>query len=410
MNYKYNPLVSIVIPVYNGANYLREAIDSALAQTYPNIEIIVVNDGSTDNTREIALSYGDKIRYFEKENGGVSTALNLAIKNMRGEYFSWLSHDDVYEPDKVQLQIEGLNVCGISSAIIAVYCDYGRIIVANNERQIREVPKKFKETGIYFGIEVFMYVGLFGCELLIPKNYFSKYGLFDECFCYTQDTIKWFQMFQENDLLHVSGLGVWERVHSCNKRNETEGYYRDRILFWKYVVDNITAYSLERLKYSLYEFCSYLLIRNKIQSKEYEFFYKKLLSLSEPLDVHTKINIFLVKLMQDTSKSIYLYCAGQIGKRLSMHFNLCDINIAGFSDSDSDLWGKTIDGHLCVPLENIPLDSFIIVAKLNPREIQKTLNKLGYMFVTTYDDICDELNRLPVLKSKMLEYQKSYCH
>ena len=69
------PRVSIVIPVYNGANYLREAIDSALAQTYKNVEIIVVNDGSTDNgeTEQIAQSYGDRIRYFRKENGGVSS-------------------------------------------------------------------------------------------------------------------------------------------------------------------------------------------------------------------------------------------------------------------------------------------------------------------------------------------------
>ena len=67
------PKVSIVIPVFNGSNYLREALDSALAQTYTNCEVIVVNDGSNDNgkTREIALSYGNKIRYFEKENGGV---------------------------------------------------------------------------------------------------------------------------------------------------------------------------------------------------------------------------------------------------------------------------------------------------------------------------------------------------
>ena len=71
-----NILVSIVIPVYNGANYLSEAIDSALAQTYKNIEIIVVNDGSKDDgaTEKVALSYGDKIRYFHKENGGVSSA------------------------------------------------------------------------------------------------------------------------------------------------------------------------------------------------------------------------------------------------------------------------------------------------------------------------------------------------
>ena len=93
------PLVSIVIPVYNGADYMREAIDSALSQTYPHIEVLVVNDGSTDSgaTAAVARSYGDKIRYFEKKNGGVSSALNYGIRNMQGSYFSWLSHDDVYE-------------------------------------------------------------------------------------------------------------------------------------------------------------------------------------------------------------------------------------------------------------------------------------------------------------------------
>ena len=97
MSNPFHPLVSIVIPVYNGSNFVREAIDSALAQTYDNVEIIVVNDGSTDEgkTREIALSYGDKIRYFEKPNGGVSSALNMGISNMQGQYFSWLSHDDM---------------------------------------------------------------------------------------------------------------------------------------------------------------------------------------------------------------------------------------------------------------------------------------------------------------------------
>ena len=103
----FNPLVSIVIPVYNGANFLAEAIDSALAQTYRNLEVIVVNDGSTDGgaTERIACSYGDKIRYFSKPNGGVSSALNLGIEKMKGEYFSWLSHDDLYAPDKIENQV-----------------------------------------------------------------------------------------------------------------------------------------------------------------------------------------------------------------------------------------------------------------------------------------------------------------
>ena len=93
-----HPKVSVIIPVYNGSNYLSDAINSALSQTYSNLEIIIVNDGSSDNgkTKEIALSYGNKIKYIEKENGGVSSALNTGIKNMTGEYFSWISHDDIF--------------------------------------------------------------------------------------------------------------------------------------------------------------------------------------------------------------------------------------------------------------------------------------------------------------------------
>ncbi|MBM3276054.1 MAG: glycosyltransferase family 2 protein [Candidatus Sericytochromatia bacterium] len=102
--------VSIVIPVYNGANYLREAIDSALAQTHPDVEVLVVNDGSTDGgaTDAIARSYGDRIRYLDKENGGVSSALNLGIANATGDYISWLSHDDVFLPEKISRSLEAL--------------------------------------------------------------------------------------------------------------------------------------------------------------------------------------------------------------------------------------------------------------------------------------------------------------
>ena len=118
-----NSKVTIVIPVYNGSNYLAEAIDSALAQTYKNIEILVINDGSNDNgaTEKIAKSYGNKIRYFKKENGGVATALNLGIEKMSGEYFSWLSHDDLYYPEKIEKQIKFISNFGHRSV---VYSDY----------------------------------------------------------------------------------------------------------------------------------------------------------------------------------------------------------------------------------------------------------------------------------------------
>lgn len=109
---KYEPLVSVIIPVYNGANYVGHAIECALSQTYQNIEIIIVNDGSTDHgeTERVVKKYqSDRIRYYEKENGGVSSALNYAINEMHGEWFSWLSHDDGYYPQKIQRQIETIN-------------------------------------------------------------------------------------------------------------------------------------------------------------------------------------------------------------------------------------------------------------------------------------------------------------
>lgn len=98
---------------------MKEAIDSALNQTYPNCEVIVVNDGSNDNgaTEKIALSYGDRIRYIKKENGGVATAVNRGIKEMKGEYFSWLSHDDYYYPQKIEKQIEAIEKSGDKTAI-----------------------------------------------------------------------------------------------------------------------------------------------------------------------------------------------------------------------------------------------------------------------------------------------------
>ena len=103
-----SPKVSVIIPVYNGENYVKEAIESALSQTYKNIEIIVVNDGSKDRTEMICKEYKGKIKYFKKNNGGVSTALNLAIEKMTGEYFSWLSHDDLYYPNKIEEEIKAM--------------------------------------------------------------------------------------------------------------------------------------------------------------------------------------------------------------------------------------------------------------------------------------------------------------
>lgn len=101
--------VSVILPVFNGANYLRFAIESVLNQTFRDFELIVVDDGSTDSTPEILRSYGTRLKFVLKENGGVATAFNRGIRESSGRYISWLSHDDLYEPTKLEMQMQAVS-------------------------------------------------------------------------------------------------------------------------------------------------------------------------------------------------------------------------------------------------------------------------------------------------------------
>ena len=191
-NKVFRPLVSIVIPVYNGAKFLAEAIDSALAQTYDNTEIVVVNDGSKDDgaTEKVALSYGDKIRYYSKPNGGVSSALNYGIEKMQGEYFSWLSHDDLYEARKIEREVEELSKYDAKDNTIICCADS----LIDAEGNPIYYPAK-RLNGLYSGSDLFDiffsgHLNINGCTLLIHKTAFERYGMFST-FRYIQDIECW---------------------------------------------------------------------------------------------------------------------------------------------------------------------------------------------------------------------------
>jgi glycosyltransferase involved in cell wall biosynthesis len=115
--------ISVIIPAFNYARYLREAIDSVFAQTYPALEVIVVDDGSTDDTPAVLAAYGDRIRAIRQQNHGVSAARNTGINAARGEYIAFLDADDVWRPAKLEAQMArfdadphlGLVYCGAES-------------------------------------------------------------------------------------------------------------------------------------------------------------------------------------------------------------------------------------------------------------------------------------------------------
>jgi glycosyltransferase involved in cell wall biosynthesis len=98
--------VSVIIPTYNYARFVGEAVDSVLAQTLPPLEVIVVDDGSTDGTAEVLARYGDRIRVLRQKNAGVAMARNAGIAAARGEYLAFLDSDDAWYPRKLELQMQ----------------------------------------------------------------------------------------------------------------------------------------------------------------------------------------------------------------------------------------------------------------------------------------------------------------
>lgn len=249
--FDYAPLVSIIIPAYNAANYLEQAITSALNQTYQNIEVVVVNDGSPDNgaTRAVALKFGNRVRYFEKQNGGSSSALNFGIEQMRGEWFSWLSHDDLYLPNKVEREIQALR---------AVIDDIGdeksisHYVICSGSENINGAGKKLRSPSQESMNARAAYVNSLtspemlmaeptkhiyhGCSYLVHRDVFGTVGNFDEKLRLINDADMWYRIYAHGyQLLYVPEILVQARVHSKQiSRSIGFSYHNpEQDMFWQ---------------------------------------------------------------------------------------------------------------------------------------------------------------------------------
>ena len=254
---KFNPLVSIIIPVFNGSNYLESAINSALNQTYQNIEILVINDGSADDhaTEKIAANYKDKIRYFYKENGGCGSALNLGIQEMKGEYFSWLSHDDLYLPNKINSQIEVLS--GLVNKNTIIYCAYE--VINENEGNINFVypHEKLSPEKLKLPLMPLLRGLIHGCSLLIPKKLFNEIGTFDLSKITTQDYALWFDFFRKAPLHYIPQALVKARIHASQDTQKLNTLHLEECnVLWSSFVNDLSADEMKVLAESKYGFIS----------------------------------------------------------------------------------------------------------------------------------------------------------
>lgn len=228
------PKVSICMPVYNGGEYFGLALDSALAQDYPNIEIIVVNDGSNDDgqTERVALARNDpRIRYFDKPNGGVASALNVAIEQATGDYFAWLSHDDIHLPHKTSAQIAYLAKIGRPD--VCLFSDYDLIGPDHEPITTVRLPRE----RIHASPMLPLYNGMInGCSLLVPMEYMRKYGPFDESLRYTQDYDMWLRILRDHEFIHQAEVLIRYRIHPGQDTHKP-GVVAEVNPLWKRMLD-----------------------------------------------------------------------------------------------------------------------------------------------------------------------------
>lgn len=166
-------LVSVVIPTYNGARYIREAVNSALAQKYQPLEVIVVDDGSTDNTADVLKPVIDRIRYIKKANGGPASARNAGIKEAKGEFIAFLDGDDVWESHKLTWQMPAFEDANVG----LVYADASVIDV--DGKLLENNSHLVKSEGLVFE-NLFRKNFIPTSTVVVRKSCIEEAGYFDE--------------------------------------------------------------------------------------------------------------------------------------------------------------------------------------------------------------------------------------
>lgn len=209
--------ISIIIPTYNRAEYIRKAIESVLAQTYKDYEIIIVDDGSTDNTREILEPYMDHIRYIYRENAGVSVARNSGIKAAKGEWIAFLDSDDRWLPHKLACQMKFIR------DTTAKVC-FTNVIHAQNEKTLEqdEIKKSNALQGEIISEPFDLILDdshkLYVQTLVIERDLLNKVGNFDENLVVAEDTRLIFKLAYETSFAYIS-----EPQAIINRSDERKG-------------------------------------------------------------------------------------------------------------------------------------------------------------------------------------------
>jgi glycosyltransferase involved in cell wall biosynthesis len=204
------PEVSVIIPAYNSAHFLPAALDSVLAQTYRNLEILVIDDGSTDDTEAVMRGYGPPVRYLRQVNGGVASARNRGIQESRGRYVAFLDADDTWHSHKLQRQLEELArrpECRLCySAFTLVRSDLTPLGTRRSVRHASALEDLLLRGNIVGSI----------CTVVCERSLLKASHQFDPALSQCADWDMWVQLATLTDFLYVDEPLVTYRQHTMN--------------------------------------------------------------------------------------------------------------------------------------------------------------------------------------------------
>ena len=377
------PLVSIIIPVFNGSDYLDSAINSALNQTYPNIEVIVVNDGSTDDgeTEKVALSYGERIRYICKENGGVATAVNVGIRAMAGEYFAWLSHDDYYYPFKIEKQMEAIKRTGDCMAICHSNFDFVHVGSAYIEHV--DWLNCYSTERMQMGAFAPTFLSIHGGSVLFHKDHFTRVGLYDEKLITTQDTTFLFNLMKGQKIVFVNESLFASRIHALQGSKTISCHKKEWNEMLIYFCENLSEQDKKL-------FCGSV----------FNFYYRMRVMVNDNEKAEEIVPYLEKKLKLYFSKSVCIFGAGVYGKRLLYDLKQRNVKVTAFIDNDINKRNKTVVGVPCVLPRDISEEekctTTVIMGLLNDQPVIRELKGIGFKRIISYHEISKRLFDSPI--------------
>ncbi|MDP8315492.1 MAG: glycosyltransferase [Candidatus Celaenobacter antarcticus] len=294
-----NIKVSVIIPAYNSAKFIREAVESVSNQTHKNLEIIIIDDGSTDDTKQIVQNYNDRIKYFYQKNEGAAAARNLGITKSTGDYIAFLDADDIWEKYKIEKQ---LSIITRYPEYKFVYCDVD--FVNSNKKTIQNYPRKVE---ILKGDILLPFINKYFLLLptiILDSKCISKIGYFNKNLKVGED-FDFILRLTKN----YKGYGIGEklymrRIHknSLSRQDYKLDSQNDISILKNFIKENPVFYKknekiLKKRLSELHFKFGYRLLSN---SKNLEAFYQFLVSLNCSLNFKSMKNIFLCFIPKNT--------------------------------------------------------------------------------------------------------------